>query len=103
MKIYRLNKLSDILSIRNDWNRLLEKQNRHTINQDFDYLCLLYKHYGDENKNTLFVVEDRGQVVGIFPFIEYMKKGARYLQFKTLGFIGTHNGIVDFCDYLILW
>jgi CelD/BcsL family acetyltransferase involved in cellulose biosynthesis len=102
MRITKINKIEDIAEFRNDWNRIVLTSKHMTINHAFDWVFLLYKHFGNEKDNALYVLRDGTKIVGFVPLFMNTRKTGKILPWKELSFIGVaRHEITNFCDFIV--
>ncbi len=96
MKITKLQTFDEIADCRLAWNQLRLQRNRCTINDDFDWILLLYKYFGDRDSNACFLLQDHHQPCGLLPMIEKKMYSRGVIPYMLLTDIGTFSGVTDF-------
>lgn len=96
MRITKLQTLDEIADCRQTWNQLLLHRNRCTINDDFDWILLLYKYFGDPKNNAFFLLEDHNHLYGLLPMIQKKLYSKGIIPYLLLTEIGTVSGVTDF-------
>ncbi len=75
------------LSLREHWDRLLAETDDSNVMQSFDYLWLWWKYHGLWKELAIFVIRDRGRVIGVVPlmvdFYRVYGRTMRNLMFLT--------------------
>ncbi len=96
MRITKLQTFDEIADCRLHWNQLRLQRNRCTINDDFDWILLLYKYFGEPNNNAFFLLEDHNQLYGLLPMIQKKLYSKSIIPYMLLTDIGTISGVTDF-------
>ncbi len=92
MKISIINKIEDLLLIKEDWDRLFIKGD-YSVFQSFDFNYGSWKHEfisDKRNQLAITVITIKRSVIGIFPFYIDSKKRLRFIN-------DIHS---DFCDFI---
>ncbi|MBD3384423.1 GNAT family N-acetyltransferase [candidate division KSB1 bacterium] len=98
MKLTRLQKTDEISDCRQYWDQIWSQQESTTINDDFDWILLLYKHFGHIRDNAFYVLRDQNSVLALLPLIQRRLYCRKIIPYKQLTHIGTISGVTDFCS-----
>ena len=88
--IEEINKFSDALKLKPDWDRIVEEGNLD-IFQSFDFVMSLWETWGDKKDITLLIARDETKVLGIFP-LAYNK--AHIFGFLPVNTISLLTGLI---------
>ncbi|SNQ59942.1 hypothetical protein MNV_1440001 [Candidatus Methanoperedens nitroreducens] len=69
MRIREINSVDDFKSIRGIWNDLLAKGHDKNIFLTWEWLFEWWKHFSDNKKLKILMVEDRDDTIGIMPLL----------------------------------
>jgi CelD/BcsL family acetyltransferase involved in cellulose biosynthesis len=69
MNIREYNSIEALQSLRDDWQRLLNKTPQATFFQSLDWLEVYWRHYGSGQRLRVIAIEERGKISGILPLV----------------------------------
>lgn len=101
MKIHEVRRLDEVSGFRSEWEEILSDRGDANVHYLYDWIYLLYKHMGDEERNRLYVIEDGNKVMGFIPLVLTTWKTGGVLPLRQLSFVGERDGVTDFCDFVI--
>jgi CelD/BcsL family acetyltransferase involved in cellulose biosynthesis len=81
--------------LRNEWNGLLERCDRATIFQSWEWNQAWWRHFSSSKRLLILQVREQGRLVGLAPFYIGHYPGT---PLRRLAFVGT--GISDYLDIL---
>lgn len=100
---------SDFLKLRDDWNRLLNQSNNDTIFITWEWLYTWWKTFGQTGSRQLFIiiVREKGELVGIAPFIKRQIKAFGIVNRTRLELLGTGEDEKDevcsnYMDFIVI-
>jgi CelD/BcsL family acetyltransferase involved in cellulose biosynthesis len=86
MEILEINTLKDFLSLKERWNRALDKKD-HSIFQTWDWLSLCWKHFGSNKQLMLLLAMEKDEIIGIAP-----------LMYSVHSMFGVKRAKIEFMD-----
>ncbi len=93
---HRLKTIEEINTLRTQWSRLMAQAPVRTINDDFDWILLLYQTFGNTRDNACCVVKTNDNIVAILPLIRRTLQIRSLLPWHEWVHIGEKSGITDF-------
>jgi len=82
-------------SMRNDWNRLLEKSRVNNPYLTHEWLSSWWKAYKDNKALNVVVFKQQGQIIGAIPLV-LSKEAIFGIPIKVIKFFSDHWGKMDF-------
>lgn len=102
MKINCVTNQEEFLSLKNEWNNLLERASTNTIFLTWEWLFSWWKFYKDGKNLLILIARDENQnLIGIAPLMINKRKTFPCLSLKTIQFIGAEKGGSDCLDFII--
>lgn len=103
MKVSCVTNEEEFLSLKDEWDNLLEKSSANTIFLTWEWLFSWWKSYKNGQKLLILIARDENQhLVGIAPFMINKKPRFPCLFLKTIQFIGSGKGGSDYLDFIII-
>src|SRR5207247_1240374 len=96
MKLQTINTIDEFLSLRHEWDSLLESSASDCVFLTHGWLSTWWRHMADDRGLSIFTLRDGGQLIGILPVAERAAQYARMMP-RVLEFLGS--GVVG-SDYL---
>lgn len=87
-----------LIPISEQWNKLVEKNQTHTIFQTYEWHQCWWDIFKENHELFMVLVEEKGELVGIAPLM-MIKEKAWCGNRRVLQFIGT--GMSDYCDFIL--
>ncbi len=88
-----------LLSLRRDWNRLVDQSARPNVFLTWEWLHAWWNHFGGESKLHVLVVRDPDRrVIGLGPFC--VERSGRVWPLRVLRFLGSRRVGSDYLDLL---
>jgi len=81
-------------SMRDDWNRLLEKSGADNPYLTHEWLSSWWKAYKDAKGLNIVVFKERGQIIGVMPLV-LLRETICGVSIKVLKFFSDHWGAMD--------
>lgn len=91
--IRKVTGISEFESLREIWDELLEKSPDKNIYLTWEWLFTWWKHYGEDRRLNILLIQDNSQIIGIVPLMR-LKYKIGFLGFNLLENIGAPT-----CDY----
>jgi CelD/BcsL family acetyltransferase involved in cellulose biosynthesis len=98
MRIIEINKYNDFLALEETWQDVLQRSNHQTIFSTWEWLTCCWKHFGNNKRLVLLLVDDGSAIVGIAPLMYTIRKMFGLRQGK-IEFIGTPES--DYNDFIL--
>lgn len=98
IKITQINKFDDILYLKEDWNRLLEKSETKVIFLTFEWISNWWRTFGSDKKLLVLLIKSEERLIGIAPLVISTSKTFG-IQINIIEFIGTP--LSDYSDFII--
>src|SRR5215472_11459827 len=100
MNVQRIDNLEQFLSMREEWNALLQSSKSNCVFLTHEWLSSWWKHLADGRRLSIVTANDIGELVGILPVAvrapQYARMMPRVLEFLGSGVIGS-----DYLDMII--
>ena len=96
MQIDTIRTTEEFVSLRNEWNELLETSAADCVFLTHEWLSVWWKHLSEGRRLAIVTARDGGKLVGILPLAERPAQFTRMMP-RTLEFLGS--GIIG-SDYL---
>lgn len=81
-------------SLRDVWDRLLEKSCDKNIYLTWEWIFTWWRHYGNRKNLNILLIEDESRIVGIIPLM-FSRFGKSFIKFDVLKIIGIANADFD--------
>ncbi|MBA7507578.1 hypothetical protein ES706_06298 [subsurface metagenome] len=88
LAIRKVTNIAEFESLRDVWRGVLAKSGDRNIYLTWEWLFTWFKHYGDDKKLSLTLIEDKTKVIGIIPLMSSRYKFGP-LRFNILENIGS--------------
>jgi CelD/BcsL family acetyltransferase involved in cellulose biosynthesis len=99
MRIKVISKESEFLALEGTWNQVFDASGTRNIFLSWDWCFYWWKHFGEDKKLLILLVEEGGSVIGIAPLM-LVKGRLRTFWMPVVQFIGSD--VADYSDFLIL-
>ena len=91
-------KFDDLISIRDDWNRLAERAYTNTVFQTYEFHASWWAAFGSTGQLRVLLAENEGTVVGIAPLMITRRRLFGRTR-RVVQFIGARS--FDYTDFII--
>lgn len=81
-------------SLRDVWDRLLEKSCDKNIYLTWEWIFTWWRHYGNRKNLNILLIEDESRIIGIIPLM-LSRVGKSFIKFDVLKIIGIANADFD--------
>lgn len=98
MNISEINSINQLQRYRSDWDNLLRQTPNANFSQTFDWLEVYWKHFKDEQKLCVLVIEQDEVVTGMLPLVirtEQTKVGKLRFVTYPLNYWGSFYGPIS--------
>jgi CelD/BcsL family acetyltransferase involved in cellulose biosynthesis len=99
-EISELNDFSEVESLRDDWNKILQQCRDKDVFSTWEWLSCWWKHFGRERKLKVLTVKDGDRIIGIAPLMLSEYSFLHLGKFRKIEFIGTPHS--DYNNLLLL-
>jgi len=94
LSVKEIDNFDDILSMKDEWNRVLHESDSDSPFLTFEWLTSWWKHFSNGGKLFVILVREEERIIAIAPLMVIRKS-----IFRVLQFIGT--GRSDYLDFII--
>lgn len=96
IQISTVNDISELSSLKDKWNNLLNKSKSDNIFLTHQWIFTWWRYFGAGKKLKIILVEDNKELIGIAPLMVVKN----YYFLKTLKFVGDPHS--DYLDFILL-
>jgi CelD/BcsL family acetyltransferase involved in cellulose biosynthesis len=89
VRITEVNDVKAFFSLKDRWNKLLQKSN-HTVFSTWEWVYLWWKHFGSNKRLIILLAEENKKLIGIAPLM-YSVHSMFGLRQGKIEFIGTYS------------
>jgi CelD/BcsL family acetyltransferase involved in cellulose biosynthesis len=99
LEIRAITTIAEFLSMRADWDGLLDRARAANIFLSFDWLTTWWWHYGGKAQLYILAVYEERELIGLAPLMVQQRRLAGFPVFRKVAFIGTE--ISDRLDVIL--
>jgi CelD/BcsL family acetyltransferase involved in cellulose biosynthesis len=100
MEIHTIETVEGFLSLRDEWNSLLQSSAADCVFLTHEWLSVWWKHMSEDRALHIVTVREDGELTGILPLAERAPRLSRMMP-RTLEFLGTGLIGSDYLDAIV--